>query len=319
MEDLQESAKPWDLEFRQLDPGPFSGDLHIVVAPDVHVGHVRLDRRIEQAGTPPSGLRTLAVPAHARVRMFWRGRHVGGQEVLVYPVGSEIDVISQPGFEVYALSFSPETLQSAAEALGVPHLDRLLDASDAVEVDPRGLRHLRRDLAAWFQGGTSSGPRWGLDWTRRDLPRALVRLLAGSLAERRPPSVLLMDRAIRRIRERVAARPFDALRVGDLCRLIGVSERTLRHAFRTRLGMSPKAYLRDRRLNLVRRELRRGAASFAKIADVANRWGFWHMGQFAADYRRLFGERPSETIARGPTAVDGVEEDVGIAPAGGRG
>ena len=30
-------------------------------------------------------------------------------------------------------------------------------------------------------------------------------------------------------------------------------------------------------------------------ANVAHRWGFWHMGQFARDYRRLFGELPSET------------------------
>jgi hypothetical protein len=32
--------------------------------------------------------------------------------------------------------------------------------------------------------------------------------------------------------------------------------------------------------------------------DVANRWGFWHMGQFAADYKRQFGELPSATLKR---------------------
>jgi AraC family ethanolamine operon transcriptional activator len=35
-----------------------------------------------------------------------------------------------------------------------------------------------------------------------------------------------------------------------------------------------------------------------KVVDVANRWGFWHMGQLAADYRRQFGELPSETLRR---------------------
>jgi transcriptional regulator GlxA family with amidase domain len=35
-----------------------------------------------------------------------------------------------------------------------------------------------------------------------------------------------------------------------------------------------------------------------KIADAANAWGFWHMGQFAKDYRTLFGELPSQTRAR---------------------
>lgn len=33
-------------------------------------------------------------------------------------------------------------------------------------------------------------------------------------------------------------------------------------------------------------------------ADVANNWGFWHMGRFAADYRKFFGELPSETLQK---------------------
>jgi transcriptional regulator GlxA family with amidase domain len=28
---------------------------------------------------------------------------------------------------------------------------------------------------------------------------------------------------------------------------------------------------------------------------VAVRWGFFHLGSFSADYRRMFGEGPSET------------------------
>ncbi|MCZ0400693.1 hypothetical protein OZI03_24655, partial [Escherichia coli] len=27
-------------------------------------------------------------------------------------------------------------------------------------------------------------------------------------------------------------------------------------------------------------------------------WGFWHLGQFATDYQRLFNEKPSETLSR---------------------
>ena len=78
---------------------------------------------------------------------------------------------------------------------------------------------------------------------------------------------------------------------------MGVSERTLRYAFREQLGVSPKQYLQLVRLGGVRRNLQLAAAG-VKIVDVANRWGFWHMGQFAADYRRQFGELPSETLRR---------------------
>ena len=288
-EDLQECARHWDLDFRQMDRGAFDGEIHLITMPEVQLGHVRLERRIEQAGAPPPGLRTIAVPANRDLRMFWRGRQVHGDQVLVYPLGSEINAISQPGFDMYVLSFSPEVLYAAAQATGVANLDRLLDASDAVDVDPGALDALRVSLNAWF-----SNPK--REWARSELPSAVVRLLAGATQPQTP--VLLMDRAIRMTQQHVDSRPFAALRVTDLCRRIGVSERTLRHAFRDRLGMTPKAYVRDRRLNLVRNALCDADASVARIGEIANRCEFWHMGQFAADYRRLFGELPSETLQR---------------------
>jgi AraC family ethanolamine operon transcriptional activator len=36
----------------------------------------------------------------------------------------------------------------------------------------------------------------------------------------------------------------------------------------------------------------------ARITGIANSWDGWHMGQFAKDYRRQFGELPSETLRR---------------------
>jgi AraC family ethanolamine operon transcriptional activator len=34
------------------------------------------------------------------------------------------------------------------------------------------------------------------------------------------------------------------------------------------------------------------------VGQVAGDWGFYHLGQFSRDYRRLFGESPSATLAR---------------------
>ena len=36
--------------------------------------------------------------------------------------------------------------------------------------------------------------------------------------------------------------------------------------------------------------------SGALITDAANRWSFWHMGRFAANYHRHSGELPSQTL-----------------------
>ena len=56
-------------------------------------------------------------------------------------------------------------------------------------------------------------------------------------------------------------------------------------------------YVNYIKLNTIRKELKHADPIKAKIVDIANNWGFWHMGQFATDYKRLFGELPKETIA----------------------
>jgi AraC family ethanolamine operon transcriptional activator len=83
--------------------------------------------------------------------------------------------------------------------------------------------------------------------------------------------------------------------VSEFCRQAGVSAPSLYRGFMERFGIGPKRYLHIRRLEGVRRELR-SAPPEVRIVDVANGWGFWHMGRFAADYRKQFGELPSQTL-----------------------
>lgn len=56
------------------------------------------------------------------------------------------------------------------------------------------------------------------------------------------------------------------------------------------------AFLKTCRLNAVRRALKAADSRTETVAAVAVCWGFTHPGEFAADYRRLFGELPSETL-----------------------
>ncbi|HEY9641455.1 MAG TPA: helix-turn-helix domain-containing protein, partial [Coleofasciculaceae cyanobacterium] len=86
--------------------------------------------------------------------------------------------------------------------------------------------------------------------------------------------------------------------VHDLCTKLHVSERTLRYGFQESFGMSPMAYLKIQRLNEVRRQLKASVANQTTVTAVAIRWGFWHMGQFAKDYKKMFAESPSETLRK---------------------
>jgi len=103
-------------------------------------------------------------------------------------------------------------------------------------------------------------------------------------------------RLVRRAEEYMRAHLRNPLSVLDLCRELDVSERTLHYAFQEVHGLSPMAYFKVHRLNAVRQELKAAPAGTTSVHEIAQRWGFWHSGEFAADYRRLFGELPSQTF-----------------------
>jgi transcriptional regulator GlxA family with amidase domain len=58
------------------------------------------------------------------------------------------------------------------------------------------------------------------------------------------------------------------------------------------------AYVRNLRLCRVRHDLQAPGSEDDSVSSAARRWSFTHMGQFSHDYRVLFGEMPSETLAR---------------------
>lgn len=86
-----------------------------------------------------------------------------------------------------------------------------------------------------------------------------------------------------------------AISVANVAQVSGVSSRTLDRAFKEGLGVSPKHYIKAIRLESVRKELKRGDDNHS-VTDIANEWGFWHMGDFARDYYREYGELPSTTF-----------------------
>jgi AraC family ethanolamine operon transcriptional activator len=110
---------------------------------------------------------------------------------------------------------------------------------------------------------------------------------------------------IRRAEELIESKCGAPVYLSELCDATGVSERTLRYIFEWRFGMSPIAYLRARRLCGVRRDLLRARGTEIVVKEVARRWGYWHCGRLAAEYRQQFGETPSETVGRSPRRRSG--------------
>jgi AraC-like DNA-binding protein len=89
----------------------------------------------------------------------------------------------------------------------------------------------------------------------------------------------------------------EQLHIGFLCRSCGVTERTLRNAFRSICGATPYRYLRERRM-LEAREALLHANATATVTAIATQFGFLELGRFSVEYRSVYGECPSQTLRR---------------------
>lgn len=77
----------------------------------------------------------------------------------------------------------------------------------------------------------------------------------------------------------------------------GLSVRNLHTLFVKFRGMSPGEFIRERRLIGMRNALR-NAKGNTTVSEIATLWGYHNFGNFAAAYKKRFGERPSETLGR---------------------
>lgn len=89
------------------------------------------------------------------------------------------------------------------------------------------------------------------------------------------------------------------VRIAELASMAGVSSRTVERAFLCS-GCTPLDYLRRIRLDRARAMLA-GPIRDLSVSEVATAVGYTHFGRFSDEYRRHFGELPSQALARGRT------------------
>ena len=297
-------VRGWELDFRQLDCGEFHSTLKQVITPSLLLTECSMSRQMEQHGGVPAGFHTFAVPVHDSMRVRWRDGYHCGEELMLFKPGSELDSVSEPGFHVFTVSISDRLLAPVASRHGFASIEALCGRPDVFRCAPQVQRRLRKLIqgilaTATENPGIVADPRF-VGYLEHELVESIVDALLSSQAAQHRPMARSRSTALRTAVGLISEHAKEPITVNVLEEQSGVTARTLRNAFQEAFGVSPKQYLQAFRLNAVRRQLQQGASGRLVIADVANDWGFWHMGQFAADYRRMFGELPSATLGRAP-------------------
>lgn len=88
----------------------------------------------------------------------------------------------------------------------------------------------------------------------------------------------------------------DPITTADVAAHCCVSVRSLQLGFKKHVGQPPQRVLRGIRLRRAHHDLKAADPYRDSVGSIANRWGFAHLGRFAAYHEAEYGESPSQTL-----------------------
>lgn len=209
---------------------------------------------------------------------------------------SKVEITACPGSAKLAVRVPSSRFSKVmGSELGI-HVQRLANFRSHIELGVEGI-DLIRNMAELLVGRPGQGhpfahaPNGALL-----LGDALIETFVGfwPKIDNSEVDTTSLPRHLQRAIEWMDAHAAEDISIEQLARHCGASIRTLQNSFRQHLSTSPNAYIQRIRLSRIHKELLCGDRGVT-IEQIAARWGFGHMGYFAARYRTVYGESPSVT------------------------
>jgi AraC family ethanolamine operon transcriptional activator len=299
-EEMAAVAPKWDQEYLKVGKGLFKGSLLGIHTNRIQVGRVSWDPGILARGVAPPRAITLAMLLTRGGAASSQGSVLEEHHILVLKPGQEFElsvmgrstvlvvVVEELLFRTYSLARwgKPFVLRDGRDRIIMPHVQE---------------RAIVRSLWDRLILGIVDKCRLLSDsYSARSIEQKLLdNLLHNAQGAQSSYLAPLRQQAAKRAEQYLIANVDKPVTLADLCEAAHASERTLLAGFHEVFGTSPKAFLKSYRLNRVKQDLQK-APPGTTITDVALRWGITHLSRFAADYRRMFGEFPHETLKNRP-------------------
>jgi len=290
-EDFDQYAKlveQGDLVYTQLDGGFFKGALTQVIHGPVIISTHKMNRIILQEGIGVKGFTTFLIPGNMEQDFSWRKRRLRGNVLGILKSNMEHSCITKSNFYGTPVSVESKFLAEISNLLGYPNFISFIRDKETITIAINIAERIHQLVDIYCKDIISD-----TSVITFELPKLIIKAISESDSVDKFKKESGRGIVFKKAQEIIHHNFEDPISTISLCKEIGVSERNLRYAFKEYSGLSPKKYVRNYKLNKIRKLLHTDGVD--KIIDAANQMGFWHTGQFAADYKRLFGELPSET------------------------
>ncbi|GET35722.1 AraC family transcriptional regulator [Microseira wollei] len=296
-----EAIKPLDITVNQLTPGCFLGSVNFANFGSLKFTHVNQNQGIRAIGLKSPSDLTFAIALQAdQTPVVSHGCQIKAQHIVGFDPTRETDFITGKDSHIVLASVNEQVFHSLAEQMGCDLGQKFLQ-QNSVRLHSASLRLLK----AYYQQIThifSSQPSL---FMQSQMPSLIVEdfvpLLIDTLGKIAPkkryqPKPFRRYALVKKAEEIAKLYRDKPLTLQKLCDELQTSSSALCYGFKEIFGMSPMAYIKMQRLNGVRRALKNADPGKTSVMQLADDWGFWSPGHFGRDYKKMFGELPSETL-----------------------
>lgn len=283
----------WQQAYDQVSRGPFFGRIVESSYEGLQVFCEHTSQALQQRCVVWPNSIWLGIPLADQECSRINGLSVRSNDIMCRPGACEFQLSTPQEYDLYGLVVDQTQLMNMSSRHGVKLNWSELTEYGRLKVPTKTLSEVRFLLDRLLSmKNQSTSPRLQQDIVNM----ALLELLSVEKPQpAKTQSYSHRKKVVDCAQQFIASHLEDAVTVTQLCEVTNVSRRTLQYSFESILGISPIQYLRLSRLNGVRRTLVYADKKQA-VGNVAAQWGFWHMSQFAKDYKQLFGEQPSQTL-----------------------
>ncbi len=287
IDEQAEQLTGFDQHYEQVGSGNYSGAFMAVDGNRVGVFLEYTNRVLHQQGAGPQDQVSAVVLLESPKNTMTNGTEFGIGDVLLVGPGGSYEAMVGPGVVPAVFSVSLEmTPALPLRRLAVRHQGHVRLVSD-VALSKR-FRHTAAHVLRSWDAETQSA-----EVPVEKVQGLMLDLLASPSASG-GSSCRSLD-LFRRTKEIMVDSLREQIRISEVASRLNTSRRSVEHAFRESVGLSPNRFRRLLRLNNARRLLEQGSHS---VTEAAMDSGLFHLGRFSAEYHGLFGEQPSETARR---------------------
>ncbi len=290
---MTQTSINWEYEaVYKLMPDAFSGENNVILLPKLQLSYAKRSGGILYNIVSPKGTVSAAVILKSDGRICYGNTKLKEGDITFFDDKSAINLVTSGTFSAAIISIPKKGNRKLTQELKKYSGQVIHDPDSALATQMLDiLKRFQKDPAA--ESDTAY---------QEKMTQSLLAQVESLLEEKTPyfPKLTKGEKIALQIRDRIYKRVTKKVTITSLAEEFGVSEQTLQNAFKSLFGITPNKFLRNLKLNHVRKALVKANPQTDTIVHISKRWGFTHMGHFSRYYTNLFGENPSVTLCRKP-------------------